>query len=71
VPNWFWWRPPSVAFYSDIKSWATLGGCESSWSRCEYSEGAWFGSPYTLAPVIDEGVSCLSFHLEDEEQLVP
>jgi hypothetical protein len=25
---------------------------------------------YTLAPVIDEGVSCLSFHLEDEEQLV-
>jgi hypothetical protein len=25
----------------------------------------------TLAPVISEGVSCLSFHLEDEEQLVP
>jgi hypothetical protein len=25
----------------------------------------------TLAPVIDEGVACLSFHLEDEEQLVP
>ena len=25
----------------------------------------------TLAPVIDEGVSCLSFHFEDEEQLVP
>jgi hypothetical protein len=25
----------------------------------------------TLAPVINEGVSCLSFHLEDEEQLVP
>jgi hypothetical protein len=24
----------------------------------------------TLAPVISEGVSCLSFHLEDEEQLV-
>jgi hypothetical protein len=24
-----------------------------------------------LAPVISEGVSCLSFHLEDEEQLVP
>jgi hypothetical protein len=24
-----------------------------------------------LAPVINEGVSCLSFHLEDEEQLVP
>jgi hypothetical protein len=23
-----------------------------------------------LAPVINEGVSCLSFHLEDEEQLV-
>jgi hypothetical protein len=29
------------------------------------------GSSYTLALVIDEGVSCLSFHLEDEEQLVP
>jgi hypothetical protein len=25
----------------------------------------------TLAPVINEGVSCLSFRLEDEEQLVP
>jgi hypothetical protein len=25
----------------------------------------------TLALVINEGVSCLSFHLEDEEQLVP
>jgi hypothetical protein len=25
----------------------------------------------TLAPVINEGVSCLSLHLEDEEQLVP
>jgi hypothetical protein len=25
----------------------------------------------TFAPVIDEGVSCLSFCLEDEEQLVP
>jgi hypothetical protein len=25
----------------------------------------------TLAPVISEGVSCLSFHLEDEEQLLP
>jgi hypothetical protein len=25
----------------------------------------------TLVPVINEGVSCLSFHLEDEEQLVP
>jgi hypothetical protein len=25
----------------------------------------------TLAPVINEGVSCLSFCLEDEEQLVP
>jgi hypothetical protein len=25
----------------------------------------------TLAPVIDEGVSCLSFRLEDEKQLVP
>jgi hypothetical protein len=25
----------------------------------------------TLAPVISEGVSCLSFRLEDEEQLVP
>jgi hypothetical protein len=24
----------------------------------------------TLAPVIDEGVSCLSFRREDEEQLV-
>jgi hypothetical protein len=24
----------------------------------------------TLAPVLSEGVSCLSFHLEDEEQLV-
>jgi hypothetical protein len=24
-----------------------------------------------LAPVIDKGVSCLSFRLEDEEQLVP
>jgi hypothetical protein len=24
-----------------------------------------------LAPVINEGVLCLSFHLEDEEQLVP
>jgi hypothetical protein len=24
-----------------------------------------------LAPVIDEGVSCLSFCFEDEEQLVP
>jgi hypothetical protein len=24
-----------------------------------------------LAPVIDKGVSCLSFCLEDEEQLVP
>jgi hypothetical protein len=24
-----------------------------------------------LAPVIDERVSCLSFHLEDEKQLVP
>jgi hypothetical protein len=24
-----------------------------------------------LAPVINEGVSCLSFHLEDEELLVP
>jgi hypothetical protein len=24
-----------------------------------------------LAQVINEGVSCLSFHLEDEEQLVP
>jgi hypothetical protein len=24
-----------------------------------------------LAPVINEGVSCLSFLLEDEEQLVP
>jgi hypothetical protein len=24
-----------------------------------------------LAPVINEGVSCLLFHLEDEEQLVP
>jgi hypothetical protein len=29
------------------------------------------GSSYTLALVIDEGVLCLSFHLEDEEQLVP
>jgi hypothetical protein len=54
-----------------LKSWATLDGCNSLWSWCEYSQGAWFGSPYTLAPVIDEGVSCLSFHLEDEEQLVP
>jgi predicted polyphosphate/ATP-dependent NAD kinase len=25
----------------------------------------------TLAPVISEGVLCLLFHLEDEEQLVP
>jgi hypothetical protein len=25
----------------------------------------------SLAPVISEGVSCLSFRLEDEEQLVP
>jgi chemotaxis signal transduction protein len=25
----------------------------------------------TLAPVISEGMSCLSFRLEDEEQLVP
>jgi hypothetical protein len=25
----------------------------------------------TLAPVINEGVSCLSFCLEDEKQLVP
>jgi hypothetical protein len=25
----------------------------------------------TLAPVINEGVSCISFHLADEEQLVP
>jgi CRISPR/Cas system CSM-associated protein Csm2 small subunit len=25
----------------------------------------------TLAPVINEGVSCISFRLEDEEQLVP
>jgi hypothetical protein len=25
----------------------------------------------TLAPVINEGVSCLSFRLKDEEQLVP
>jgi hypothetical protein len=25
----------------------------------------------TLAPVINEGVSCLSFRLEDENQLVP
>jgi hypothetical protein len=25
----------------------------------------------TLAPVISEGVSCLSFRLEDEKQLVP
>jgi hypothetical protein len=25
----------------------------------------------TLAPVINEGVSCLSFRLEDEEKLVP
>jgi hypothetical protein len=25
----------------------------------------------TLAPVISEGVLCLSFRLEDEEQLVP
>jgi hypothetical protein len=25
----------------------------------------------TLAPVISEGVSCLSFCLEDEERLVP
>jgi hypothetical protein len=25
----------------------------------------------TLAPVINEGVLCLSFRLEDEEQLVP
>jgi hypothetical protein len=24
-----------------------------------------------LAPVINEGVSCLTFHLEDEELLVP
>jgi hypothetical protein len=24
-----------------------------------------------LAPVIDKGVSCLSFRLEDEEKLVP
>jgi hypothetical protein len=25
----------------------------------------------TLAPIINEGVSCLSFRLEDEDQLVP
>jgi hypothetical protein len=25
----------------------------------------------TLAPIINEGVSCLSFRLEDEKQLVP
>jgi hypothetical protein len=25
----------------------------------------------TLAPVISEGVSCLSFRLDDEKQLVP
>jgi hypothetical protein len=25
----------------------------------------------TFAPVINEGVSCLSFHIEDEKQLVP
>jgi hypothetical protein len=25
----------------------------------------------TLAPVINEGVSCLSFRLEDEKQLIP
>jgi hypothetical protein len=25
----------------------------------------------TLAPIFNEGVSCLSFRLEDEEQLVP
>jgi hypothetical protein len=29
------------------------------------------GSSYTLALIFNEGVSCLSFHLEDEEQLVP
>jgi hypothetical protein len=25
----------------------------------------------TLAPILNEGVSCLSFRLEDEEKLVP
>jgi hypothetical protein len=36
-----------------------------------HSQGACLGNSYTLAPVIDEGVSCLLFRLEDEEQLVP
>jgi hypothetical protein len=36
-----------------------------------HSQGACLGNSYTLAPVIIEGVSCLSFRLEDEEQLVP
>jgi hypothetical protein len=36
-----------------------------------HSQEASLGYSYTLAPVIDEGVSYLSFHLEDEEQLVP
>jgi hypothetical protein len=60
-----WQHPPSVGLYSDIKSWATLDGCDS------YSQGALFGSPCTLTLVIDEGVSCLSFRLEDEKKLVP
>jgi hypothetical protein len=46
---WFQWHPPSVGFYSDIKSWVTLDGCDSLWSWCEYSQGARFGSSYDIS----------------------
>jgi hypothetical protein len=36
-----------------------------------HSKRACLGNSYTLAPVIDEGVSWLSFRLEDEEKIVP
>jgi hypothetical protein len=40
-------------------------------SWCKHSQGACLRNSYTLAPVIDEGVSCLSFRHEGEGQLVP
>jgi hypothetical protein len=50
-----------------IKSWATLDRGNSLMELVYALTRSLPWNSYTLAPVIDEGVSCLSFHLEDED----
>jgi hypothetical protein len=61
--------PSSVGFYSNLEQpWigAILYGVGANTHKEHDSEVL-----MTLAPDINEGVSCLSFLLEDEKQLVP